>query len=112
MDNRRVTGARGARGAGQRQRVGLELDLAAAIQREILAAAGPSIAFGDLAARAGLRLDVTTLVASQEDVLMGRGHGDEDVSALARLPKRARLIVVDTSAKGDDVRIVRQAMSR
>jgi 3-hydroxyisobutyrate dehydrogenase len=42
----------------------------------------------DEAGRAGLRLDVTTLVASQEDVLMGQGHGDEDVSALARLPKR------------------------
>jgi 3-hydroxyisobutyrate dehydrogenase-like beta-hydroxyacid dehydrogenase len=42
----------------------------------------------DEAARAGLRLDVSALVASQEDVLMGDGHGDEDVSALARVAKR------------------------
>jgi 3-hydroxyisobutyrate dehydrogenase len=42
----------------------------------------------DEAGHAGLRLDVTTLVAAQEDVLMGEGHGDEDVSALARLPRR------------------------
>jgi 3-hydroxyisobutyrate dehydrogenase-like beta-hydroxyacid dehydrogenase len=42
----------------------------------------------DEAGQAGLRLDVSALVASQEDVLMGEGHGDEDVSALARLPKR------------------------
>jgi 3-hydroxyisobutyrate dehydrogenase-like beta-hydroxyacid dehydrogenase len=42
----------------------------------------------DEAARAGLPLAVSTLVAAQEDDLMGKGHGDEDVSALARLPKR------------------------
>ncbi len=42
----------------------------------------------DEAGRAGLRLGVSELVAAQEDVLMGEGHGDEDVSALARLPKR------------------------
>jgi 3-hydroxyisobutyrate dehydrogenase-like beta-hydroxyacid dehydrogenase len=42
----------------------------------------------DEAARAGLPLPVSTLVAEQEDALMGEGHGDEDVSALARLPKR------------------------
>jgi 3-hydroxyisobutyrate dehydrogenase-like beta-hydroxyacid dehydrogenase len=42
----------------------------------------------DEAARAGLPLAVSTLVAAQEDDLMAKGHGDEDVSALARLPKR------------------------
>ncbi len=42
----------------------------------------------DEAGRAGLPLAVSTLVAAQEDDLMGKGHGDEDVSALARLPKR------------------------
>jgi 3-hydroxyisobutyrate dehydrogenase len=42
----------------------------------------------DEAGRAGLLLGVSELVAAQEDVLMGEGHGDEDVSALARLPKR------------------------
>jgi 3-hydroxyisobutyrate dehydrogenase-like beta-hydroxyacid dehydrogenase len=42
----------------------------------------------DEAGRAGLPLAVSTLVAAQEDTLMGEGHGDEDVSALARLPKR------------------------
>ncbi len=43
----------------------------------------------DEAGRAGLPLPVSALVAAQEDALMGEGHGDEDVSALARLPKRA-----------------------
>jgi 3-hydroxyisobutyrate dehydrogenase-like beta-hydroxyacid dehydrogenase len=42
----------------------------------------------DEAGRAGLPLAVSTLVAAQEDALVGEGHGDEDVSALARLPKR------------------------
>jgi len=42
----------------------------------------------DEAGRAGLPLDVARLVAAQEDGLMAEGHGDEDVSALARLPKR------------------------
>ncbi len=42
----------------------------------------------DEAGRAGLPLDVAQLVAAQEDTLMAEGHGDEDVSALARLPKR------------------------
>ncbi len=42
----------------------------------------------DEAGRAGLPLAVSTLVAAQEGELMGKGHGDEDVSALARLPKR------------------------
>jgi 3-hydroxyisobutyrate dehydrogenase-like beta-hydroxyacid dehydrogenase len=42
----------------------------------------------DEAARAGLPMDVAALVARQEDALMAQGHGDEDVSALARLPKR------------------------
>jgi 3-hydroxyisobutyrate dehydrogenase len=42
----------------------------------------------DEAGRAGLPLDVAKLVAAQEDGLMAEGHGDEDVSALARLPKR------------------------
>ncbi len=42
----------------------------------------------DEAARAGLPMDVAALVAAQEDALMAKGHGDEDVSALARLPKR------------------------
>jgi 3-hydroxyisobutyrate dehydrogenase-like beta-hydroxyacid dehydrogenase len=42
----------------------------------------------DEAARAGLPMDVAALVAQQEDALMAQGHGDEDVSALARLPKR------------------------
>ncbi len=42
----------------------------------------------DEAARAGLPMDVAALVAQQEDALMADGHGDEDVSALARLPKR------------------------
>jgi 3-hydroxyisobutyrate dehydrogenase-like beta-hydroxyacid dehydrogenase len=42
----------------------------------------------DEAARAGVPMDVAALVAGQEDDLMGAGHGDEDVSALARVPKR------------------------
>jgi 3-hydroxyisobutyrate dehydrogenase-like beta-hydroxyacid dehydrogenase len=42
----------------------------------------------DEAARAGLPMDVAALVAAQEDALMADGHGDEDVSAVARLPKR------------------------
>jgi 3-hydroxyisobutyrate dehydrogenase len=42
----------------------------------------------DEAGRAGLPLDVAKLVAAQENELMAEGHGDEDVSALARLPKR------------------------
>jgi 3-hydroxyisobutyrate dehydrogenase-like beta-hydroxyacid dehydrogenase len=42
----------------------------------------------DEAARAGLPMDVAALVARQEDALIAQGHGDEDVSALARLPKR------------------------
>jgi 3-hydroxyisobutyrate dehydrogenase len=42
----------------------------------------------DEAGRAGLPLDVAQLVSAQEDALMAEGHGDEDVSALARLPKR------------------------
>jgi 3-hydroxyisobutyrate dehydrogenase-like beta-hydroxyacid dehydrogenase len=42
----------------------------------------------DEAARAGLPMDVAALVARQEDALMVQSHGDEDVSALARLPKR------------------------
>ena len=42
----------------------------------------------DEAARSGLPMDVAALVAEQEDALMAGGHGDEDVSALARLPKR------------------------
>jgi hypothetical protein len=30
---------------------------------------------------------VAALVAAQEDALMHRGHGDEDMSAVARIPK-------------------------
>jgi 3-hydroxyisobutyrate dehydrogenase len=41
----------------------------------------------DEAARHGLALAVAQLVAEQEDGLMAAGHGDEDVSALARLPR-------------------------
>jgi 3-hydroxyisobutyrate dehydrogenase-like beta-hydroxyacid dehydrogenase len=37
--------------------------------------------------RAGLDLAVSELVAGQEDELVAEGHGDEDVSALARLPR-------------------------
>jgi hypothetical protein len=33
-------------------------------------------------------LDVAALVATHEDGLMDGGFGDEDVSALARIPKR------------------------
>jgi 3-hydroxyisobutyrate dehydrogenase len=42
----------------------------------------------DEAARAEVPMDVAALVAAQEDALMGQGHGDEDVSAVARIPKR------------------------
>jgi 3-hydroxyisobutyrate dehydrogenase-like beta-hydroxyacid dehydrogenase len=42
----------------------------------------------DEAERSGLGLEVAGLVAGQEDALMAAGHGDEDVSALARVPKR------------------------
>jgi 3-hydroxyisobutyrate dehydrogenase len=42
----------------------------------------------DEAARAAVPMDVAALVAAQEDALMARGHGDEDVSAVARIPKR------------------------
>jgi 3-hydroxyisobutyrate dehydrogenase-like beta-hydroxyacid dehydrogenase len=41
----------------------------------------------DEANGAGVPMDVAALVAAQEDALMGRGHGDEDVSAVARIPK-------------------------
>lgn len=41
----------------------------------------------DEAARADVSMDVAALVAAQEDALMGRGHGDEDVSAVARISK-------------------------
>jgi 3-hydroxyisobutyrate dehydrogenase-like beta-hydroxyacid dehydrogenase len=42
----------------------------------------------DEAGRAGLQLAVSALVASEEDELVASGHGDEDVSALARIPRR------------------------
>ncbi len=42
----------------------------------------------DEAERTGVPMDVAALVAAQEDDLMAAGHGDEDVSALARVPKR------------------------
>ena len=42
----------------------------------------------DEAAREGLPLAVSSAVAAQEDELVEAGHGDEDVSAVARLPKR------------------------
>jgi 3-hydroxyisobutyrate dehydrogenase len=42
----------------------------------------------DEAGRAGVPMEVAELVVAQEDRLMAGGHGDEDVSALARLPKR------------------------
>jgi 3-hydroxyisobutyrate dehydrogenase-like beta-hydroxyacid dehydrogenase len=42
----------------------------------------------DEAAREGLPLAVTETVAAQEDELVAAGHGDEDVSAVARIPKR------------------------
>jgi 3-hydroxyisobutyrate dehydrogenase len=38
----------------------------------------------------GLALDVSGLVLSEEDDLIDHGHGDEDVSALARLAKGTR----------------------
>jgi 3-hydroxyisobutyrate dehydrogenase-like beta-hydroxyacid dehydrogenase len=38
--------------------------------------------------RAGLDLAVSELVAGQEDELVADGYGDEDVSALARLPRK------------------------
>ncbi|HEX5260321.1 MAG TPA: NAD(P)-dependent oxidoreductase [Gaiellales bacterium] len=41
----------------------------------------------DEAARHGLALAVAQLVAEQEDGLIKDGHGDEDVSALARVPR-------------------------
>ena len=43
----------------------------------------------DEAARAGLPLAVAALVAGQEDRLIAAGHGDEDVSALARIAMAA-----------------------
>jgi 3-hydroxyisobutyrate dehydrogenase-like beta-hydroxyacid dehydrogenase len=42
----------------------------------------------DEAQRLGLDLAVSGLVLDQEDRLMAEGHGDEDVSALARIAKR------------------------
>jgi 3-hydroxyisobutyrate dehydrogenase-like beta-hydroxyacid dehydrogenase len=42
------------------------------------------------AQRLGLALDVSGLVLSEEDELIEHGHGDEDVSALARLAKGTR----------------------
>jgi 3-hydroxyisobutyrate dehydrogenase len=42
----------------------------------------------DEAAREGLPMAVSETVAGQEDDLMQAGHGDEDVSAVARIPKR------------------------
>jgi 3-hydroxyisobutyrate dehydrogenase len=42
------------------------------------------------AQRLGLALDVSGLVLSEEDELIDHGHGDEDVSALARLAKGTR----------------------
>jgi len=42
----------------------------------------------DEAARAGVPMDVAALVATQEDGLVDSGFGDEDVSAVARIPKR------------------------
>ena len=41
----------------------------------------------DEARRAGVRLEVTETVLHEEDALIAEGHGDEDVSALARLSK-------------------------
>jgi len=40
------------------------------------------------AGRTDLPMPVAGLVAAQEDELVAGGHGDEDVSAVARLPKR------------------------
>ena len=42
----------------------------------------------DEAGRAGLDLEISKLVAGQEDALIDGGFGDEDVSALARAAKR------------------------
>ena len=42
------------------------------------------------AERLGVRMDVSALVLAEEDELIESGHGDEDVSALARIAKRAR----------------------
>jgi 3-hydroxyisobutyrate dehydrogenase-like beta-hydroxyacid dehydrogenase len=44
----------------------------------------------DEAQELGLSLDVADLVLGQEDALIGDGHGDEDVSVLARMPTRPR----------------------
>jgi 3-hydroxyisobutyrate dehydrogenase len=38
----------------------------------------------------GVEMDVTALVAAQEDDLIAAGHGDEDVSAVARTPAGTR----------------------
>ena len=48
---------------------------------------GSAIAL-DEAHRLGLELSVSSLVLDQEDRLIADGHGDEDVSALARIAKR------------------------
>jgi len=42
----------------------------------------------DEAGRLGLDLGVSRVVLAEEDELIGEGHGDEDVSALARIAKR------------------------
>jgi 3-hydroxyisobutyrate dehydrogenase-like beta-hydroxyacid dehydrogenase len=42
----------------------------------------------DEAARSGIRLAVSELIAAQEDTLVADGYGDEDMSALARVAKR------------------------
>jgi 3-hydroxyisobutyrate dehydrogenase-like beta-hydroxyacid dehydrogenase len=42
----------------------------------------------DEAGRLGLGLGVSQVVLAEEDDLIGEGHGDEDVSALARIAKR------------------------
>jgi 3-hydroxyisobutyrate dehydrogenase-like beta-hydroxyacid dehydrogenase len=42
----------------------------------------------DEAGRLGLDLGVSQVVLAEEDELVGEGHGDEDVSALARIAKR------------------------
>ena len=42
----------------------------------------------DEAGRLGLDLGVSQVVLAEEDDLIGEGHGDEDVSALARIAKR------------------------
>jgi 3-hydroxyisobutyrate dehydrogenase len=44
----------------------------------------------DEAHRMGLELAVSQLVLAQEDALIAEGHGDEDVSSLARIAKRPR----------------------